>query len=157
MRRLGGREETRANLKNNLKSAQNMFDIPLYEWNLANGYKTFGVCACDLPRYFLWNLQTTTAHNLQTGYEFLSLTRPDCKLVMWLDVDGMQGESRCTLYETHIMWGAALHRWFWASMQGWKVFEQQARAEGAWAPAPLTHEAQSALLSRQFLFFLFFY
>ncbi len=30
--------------------------------------------------------------------EFLSLTRPDCKLVMWLDVDGMQGESRWVLY-----------------------------------------------------------
>ncbi len=34
---------------------------------------------------------------------------------------------------------------------------QQARAEGAaegaWAPAPLPHDAQSALLSRQFFFY----
>ncbi len=30
-------------------------------------------------------------------------------------------------------------------------------AEGAWAPAPLLHDAQSALLSRQIFFFFFFY
>ncbi len=29
-------------------------------------------------------------------------------------------------------------------------------AEGAWAPAPLHHNAQSALLSRQFFFYIFF-
>ncbi len=40
---------------------------------------------------------------------------------------------------------------------GWARHVQRGGAEGAWAPAPLTHEAQSALLSRQFFFFFFFF
>ncbi len=37
----------------------------------------------------------------------------------------------------------------------WGQARAEGGAEGAWAPAPLHHDAQSALLSRQFLFLFY--